>query len=55
MKPILKSLLVALTLTSISAIAQSNSPAGGIAIKDGQKVAFLGDSITSCGFANPAG
>jgi len=34
---------------------QTIAPAGGIAISDGQKVAFLGDSITSCGFTNPAG
>jgi len=55
----MKKLLLFATLISLSlaspAIAQSNSPAGGIAIKDGQKVAFLGDSITSCGFTNPAG
>jgi len=37
------------------ALDQTNVPAGGIAISDGQKVAFLGDSITSFGFINPAG
>jgi len=37
------------------AMAQTKAPVGGIAINDGQKVAFLGDSITSCGFTNPAG
>ncbi len=50
-----------LHLTSVAVfsliLAGSSMPVSGesIAVKDGQKVAFLGDSITSCGFANPAG
>ena len=43
------------TLVSVLLASSSMAETGGITIKDGQKVAFLGDSITSCGFTNPAG
>jgi len=48
---LISSALLSLILTSSSMAA----PGEGIAVKDGQKVAFLGDSITACGFSNPAG
>ena len=43
------------TLIAAFAFAAASLPAADIAIKNGQKLAFLGDSITAAGWGNPGG
>jgi len=47
--------LLGFAITSTSFAQSTNTPSSGIAVENGQKVAFLGDSITANGFTNPSG
>jgi len=47
--------LISVALLAFALANSSMAAPAGIAVDDGQKVAFLGDSITSCGSTNPAG
>jgi len=53
--PLLQHVFTIATLATLATLAMAPLASAEIAVKSGEKIAFLGDSITAGGWANPAG